>query len=106
MTPEQLRHISSEDRYPREITGRHITAKDYRTWAATNLAVLEIAALQKSMFWADAVVNTVAPLTLANWIAKWPTPPDPPWINTVWPASRCPVVKEPLPRRQSSCALS
>jgi DNA topoisomerase-1 len=32
----------------REITGRHITAKDFRTWAATNLAVLEIAALQET----------------------------------------------------------
>ena len=46
----QLRHVSSEDvnRYLREITGRHITAKDFRTWAATNLAVLEIAALQET----------------------------------------------------------
>jgi hypothetical protein len=45
----QLRHVSSEDvnRYLREITGRHITAKDFRTWAGTNLAVLEIVALQQ-----------------------------------------------------------
>ena len=26
---------------------RHITAKDFRTWAATNLAILEMAALQQ-----------------------------------------------------------
>src|SRR5437763_11840388 len=46
----RLRHISSEDvnRYLREITGRHITAKDFRTWAATNLALLEIAALPEA----------------------------------------------------------
>jgi DNA topoisomerase I len=43
----EVRHISSEDvnRYLRDTTGRHITAKDFRTWAATSLAVLEIAAL-------------------------------------------------------------
>jgi DNA topoisomerase-1 len=46
----QLRHISSEDvnRYLREITDRHITAKDFRTWAGTNLAVLEIAVLPET----------------------------------------------------------
>jgi DNA topoisomerase-1 len=46
----QLRHISSEDvnGYLHELTGRHVTAKDFRTWAATNLAVLEIAALQEA----------------------------------------------------------
>jgi DNA topoisomerase-1 len=46
----QLRHISSEDvnRYLRDVTGRHITAKDFRTWAATVLAVLEITALSEA----------------------------------------------------------
>jgi DNA topoisomerase-1 len=39
--------ISSEhvNAYLRETTGHHITSKDFRTWAATNLAVLEIVAL-------------------------------------------------------------
>jgi DNA topoisomerase-1 len=42
-----VHHISSEhvNAYLRETTGHHITAKDFRTWAATNLAVLEIVAL-------------------------------------------------------------
>jgi DNA topoisomerase-1 len=61
----QLRHVSSEDvnRYLREITGRHITAKDFRTWAATNLALMEIAALQQvrpTKRSAAAVVKRVA----------------------------------------------
>jgi DNA topoisomerase-1 len=60
-----LRQVSSEDvnRYLREITGRHITAKDFRTWAATNLALLEIAALQQikpTKRSAAAVVKRVA----------------------------------------------
>jgi DNA topoisomerase IB len=40
----RLRHVSSEEvnRYLREITGRHITAKDFRTWAAA--VVKEVAA--------------------------------------------------------------
>ena len=33
--------------YLREISGRDITAKDFRTWAATNLAVLALAAQEK-----------------------------------------------------------
>jgi len=43
----EVRHISSGDvnHYLREITGHHITAKDFRTWAATSLGVLAIAAL-------------------------------------------------------------
>jgi DNA topoisomerase-1 len=44
-----LHHISSEhvNEYLRETSGHHITAKDFRTWAATNLAVLEIVALHE-----------------------------------------------------------
>lgn len=40
----ELHRIYSEhvNAYLRETTGHHITAKDFRTWAATNLAVLEI----------------------------------------------------------------
>jgi DNA topoisomerase-1 len=61
----QLRQVSSEDvnRYLREITGRHITAKDFRTWAGTNLVVLEIVALQQvkaTKRSAAAVVKRVA----------------------------------------------
>jgi DNA topoisomerase I len=33
------------NRYLRETTGHQITAKDFRTWAATSLAMLELAAL-------------------------------------------------------------
>jgi DNA topoisomerase-1 len=41
----QLHDIDSADvnDYLREISGRDITAKDFRTWAATNLAVLALA---------------------------------------------------------------
>jgi DNA topoisomerase-1 len=61
----EVRHISSEDvnRYLRDTTGRHITAKDFRTWAATSLAVLEIAALgdaKPTKKAAAAVVKRVA----------------------------------------------
>jgi DNA topoisomerase-1 len=43
-------HVSSEhvNAYLRQITGHHITAKDFRTWAATNLAVLEMIALHEA----------------------------------------------------------
>jgi DNA topoisomerase-1 len=45
----QRRHISSEhvNDYLCQTSGHHITAKDFRTWAATNLAVLEMAALHE-----------------------------------------------------------
>lgn len=33
--------------YLRKISGRHVTAKDFRTWAATNLAVLEMVFLHE-----------------------------------------------------------
>jgi DNA topoisomerase-1 len=61
----EVRHISSEDvnRYLRDTAGRHITAKDFRTWAATSLAVLQIAALgdaKPTKKAAAAVVKRVA----------------------------------------------
>jgi DNA topoisomerase-1 len=45
----RLHHISSEhvNEYLRQTSGHHITAKDFRTWAATNLAVIEMAALHE-----------------------------------------------------------
>ncbi|HEV7616700.1 MAG TPA: DNA topoisomerase IB [Burkholderiaceae bacterium] len=45
----KLRHISSEhvNDYLRQASGHHIMAKDFRTWAATNLAVLEMAKLHE-----------------------------------------------------------
>jgi DNA topoisomerase-1 len=44
-----LHHISSEhvNDYLRQTSGHYITAKDFRTWAATNLAVLEMAVLHE-----------------------------------------------------------
>ena len=44
-----LRRISSGhvNAYLRDISGHHVTAKDFRTWAATNLAVLEMALLHE-----------------------------------------------------------
>jgi DNA topoisomerase-1 len=41
--------ISSEhvNAYLRETAGRPVTAKDFRTWAATNLALLEVARMQE-----------------------------------------------------------
>jgi DNA topoisomerase-1 len=43
-------HISSQhvNDYLREISGHHITAKDFRTWAATNLAALEMVSLHET----------------------------------------------------------
>ena len=42
------RSIGSDDvnEYLREITGEEITAKDFRTWAATNLAALALRELE------------------------------------------------------------
>jgi DNA topoisomerase-1 len=42
------RIVTSQDvnDYLRELTGRQVTAKDFRTWAATNLALAEIAAAE------------------------------------------------------------
>jgi DNA topoisomerase-1 len=45
-----VRHsIGSSDvnEYLRHISGREITAKDFRTWAATNLAILAFCALKE-----------------------------------------------------------
>jgi DNA topoisomerase-1 len=45
-----VRHaIDSSDvnEYLRQISGREITAKDFRTWAATNLAIREFCALKE-----------------------------------------------------------
>jgi DNA topoisomerase-1 len=54
-------HISSEhvNDYLRRVSGHHITAKDYRTWAATNLAVLEMALLQEPRPTRKGVVTVV-----------------------------------------------
>lgn len=45
----QPRSVGSEDvnEYLREITGEEITAKDFRTWAATNLAAVALRELQE-----------------------------------------------------------
>ena len=44
-----VRSVTSEDvnEYLREITGEDITAKDFRTWAATNLAAVALKELEK-----------------------------------------------------------
>lgn len=53
--------ISSDDvnAYLRGIAGRDVTAKDFRTWAATNLAVLAIAAQGGAKATRKAVVGVV-----------------------------------------------
>jgi DNA topoisomerase-1 len=45
-----LHRISSEhvNAYLRDLSGHHITAKDFRTWAATNLTVLELVPLREA----------------------------------------------------------
>jgi DNA topoisomerase-1 len=45
-----MHRISSEhvNAYLRDCSGHHITAKDFRTWAATNLAVLEMVPLHEA----------------------------------------------------------
>jgi DNA topoisomerase-1 len=43
--PVSSEHVNA---YLRDTTGHHITAKDFRTWAATNLAVLEMVALHEA----------------------------------------------------------
>jgi DNA topoisomerase-1 len=60
-----VHRISSEhvNAYLRETTGHHITSKDFRTWAATDLAVLEIIELgdaKPTKRAAAAVVKRVA----------------------------------------------
>ena len=34
----------------------------------------------------EPVVITRAPKNVANWMAKWPTPPDPAWMSMTWPS--------------------
>jgi DNA topoisomerase-1 len=45
----ELHRVSSEhvNAYLRETSGHHVTAKDFRTWAATNLALLEMVFLRE-----------------------------------------------------------
>jgi DNA topoisomerase-1 len=56
-----LHHISSEhvNAYLRDCSGHHITAKDFRTWAATNLAVLEMVPLRQAKPTKRAVAGVV-----------------------------------------------
>jgi DNA topoisomerase-1 len=56
-----LHRISSEhvNAYLREVCGHHVTAKDFRTWAATNLAVLEMALLREARPTRKGVVTVV-----------------------------------------------
>lgn len=59
---EGNRHsIESEDlnAYLRDISGAEITAKDFRTWAATNLALFELAARREAKPTKRAVVEVV-----------------------------------------------
>jgi DNA topoisomerase-1 len=57
----QCHAISSEhvNAYLREISGHHVTAKDFRTWAATNLAVVEMALLREARPTKKGVVTVV-----------------------------------------------
>ena len=45
----ELHHVSSEDvnQYLHEVSGEEITAKDFRTWAATNLAAIALTELER-----------------------------------------------------------
>jgi DNA topoisomerase-1 len=56
-----LHHISSEhvNAYLRDISGHYITAKDFRTWAGTNLAVLELVPLREAKPIKRAVAGVV-----------------------------------------------
>jgi DNA topoisomerase I len=45
--------------YLREISGREITAKDFRTWAATNLAALALSALNEEQPTKGAILQAV-----------------------------------------------
>ncbi len=55
------RNIDSGDvnDYLREISGREITAKDFRTWAATNLAALALSALNEEQPTKGAILQAV-----------------------------------------------
>ncbi len=56
-----VRSVTSEDvnEYLREITGEDITAKDFRTWASTNLAAVALKELEKFDSAAKAKKNVV-----------------------------------------------
>jgi len=58
----QPHHVASDDvnHYLHEITGEEITAKDFRTWAATNLAAVALAELERYDTQARAKKNVVA----------------------------------------------
>jgi hypothetical protein len=47
-------------------------------------------AIEQTQFASETVVATNAPFQTANWIAKVPTPPAPPWIKTFWSAVSSP----------------
>ena len=55
-------HVTSDDvnRYLHEVSGEEITAKDFRTWAATNLAAVALAELERFDSNAKAKKNVVA----------------------------------------------
>jgi DNA topoisomerase-1 len=57
----QLHTIDSGDvnDYLREISGRDITAKDFRTWAATNLAVLALSTLDEEKPTKKATIKVI-----------------------------------------------
>ncbi len=57
----ELHSIDSGDvnDYLRGISGREITAKDFRTWAATNLAVLALSAMNEQTPTKKATVNAI-----------------------------------------------
>ena len=58
----QVHHVVSDDvnTYLHEISGEEITAKDFRTWAATNLAALALSGLEAFDSQAKAKKNVVA----------------------------------------------
>jgi len=58
----QPHHVTSDDvnHYLHEISGEEITAKDFRTWAATNLAAVALAELERYDSQAKAKKNVVA----------------------------------------------
>jgi DNA topoisomerase-1 len=57
----QRRSIDSGDvnDYLREISGREVSAKDFRTWAATNLAVLALSVLEEDKPTKKATLNVI-----------------------------------------------
>ena len=68
--------VSSEDvnEYLRDITGEDITAKDFRTWAATNLAALALQALHSDASLGIAKKNlTSAVETVSKRLGNTPT---------------------------------